>query len=77
MTQEKNGSKQLLWIGGGIAVCVLVSVFFFGLNRALACTEHEALDDKCKIRNVAIDHDIQIMSEMIKEIRDYIYKDKK
>lgn len=77
MTPEKNGSRHVLLIGGGIAICVLVSVFFFGLNRSLACTEHEALDEKCKIRNIAIDHDIKIMSGMIKEIRDYIYKDKK
>lgn len=80
MTPEKNGTKHLLWIAGGIAVCVGVSVFFFGLNRTLACTEHDVIEDKCKLRYMAVEQKFEQIMDVLHEVREdvkYHLKEKK
>jgi hypothetical protein len=59
----------MLWLGTTISVCVIVTVFFFVLNREFAKAEHTALDDKCKIRHQSVEVQLEQIKEILKELR--------
>ena len=67
MAPARNGTKGLLWIGGAIAVCVLVSAYLF----------QQAKED-CQLPAVKadlekkIDFQYQIIREDISEIKEDI-----
>ena len=74
MPVKSNGSKYLLYIGGGIAVSVAVSVFLFVQARA-TCPLPEAkrsLESKIELHYQVIKEDISEIKESIKLINSKI-----
>ena len=70
MPGKPNGSRYLLYIGGGIAVSVAVSVFLFVQARAtcpLPAAKYE-LEEKIELHYQVIREDISEIKEDIKLI---------
>jgi len=70
MPLKINGSKYLLWIAGGIAVCVSVSIYLFQQARATCPlpSAKAAIEQKIDLHYQVIKEDISEIKEDIKLI---------
>lgn len=63
----KNGAKNLLWVGGGIAICISATIYLIQMERS-SCP----LDAVKQHLEQKIDFQYKIISEDISEIKEEI-----